>query len=134
MGAYFRFVFGLCEFRELSIVSGGSCFDSNAKKRQERMHRSYSSPWELVWMLAVFEQACVLVILQAASEFEDVTRFGEAARLGPRFGRAGGQSGAKLLVSIGNMNVPRKQWQKCWSHEQLRQQLHIPRSNATTNK
>ena len=46
------------------------------------MYRSYSSPWELVWMLSVFEPACVLVILQAVNEFEDLTRSGEAVRLG----------------------------------------------------
>ena len=33
-------------------------------------------------MLSIFEQACVLVILQAVNEFEDLTRSGEAVRLG----------------------------------------------------
>ena len=46
------------------------------------MHRSCNIPWELVWILSVFEQACVLVILQAVNELEDLTRCGEAVRLG----------------------------------------------------
>ena len=33
-------------------------------------------------MLSVFEQACILVILQAVNEFGDLTRSGEPERLG----------------------------------------------------
>ena len=85
-------------------------------------------------MLSVFEQACVLVILQAVNEFEDLTLCGEAVRADQGSDVQAANLVHNCAVWLGNSNTPAKGCQKCWFYEQLRQQLRTRRSKSYKDK